>query len=164
MIHPHTYIHPNAKLATNVKIDPFSVIHQNVEIGEGTWIGSSVTIMEGARIGKNCRIFPGAVIAGIPQDLKYEGEITTVEIGDNTTIREFVTINRGSKDRWTTKVGNNCLIMAYSHIAHDCIVGNNCIMSNNTQMAGHVILGYYMCHTPVCSDWPACFCIRRFIG
>ncbi len=141
MIHPHTYIHPNAKLATNVKIDPFSVIHQNVEIGEGTWIGSNVTIMEGARIGKNCRIFPGAVISAIPQDLKFEGEITTVEIGDNTTIREFVTVNRGSKDRWVTKVGNNCLIMAYSHVAHDCIIGNNCIMSNNTQIAGHVVLG-----------------------
>jgi len=141
MIHPHTYIHPNAKLATNVKIDPFSVIHQNVEIGKGTWIGSNVTIMEGARIGNNCRIFPGAVIAGIPQDLKYEGENTTVEIGDNTTIREFVTINRGSKDKWTTKVGDNCLIMAYSHIAHDCVIGNNCIMSNNTQIAGHVTMG-----------------------
>ena len=125
MIHPHTYIHPNAKLATNVKVDPFSVIHQNVEIGEGTWIGSNVTIMEGARIGKNCRIFPGAVIAAIPQDLKFENGATTVQIGDNTTIREFVTVNRGSKDRWTTKVGNNC------------------IMSNNTQMAGHVILGDY---------------------
>ena len=141
MIHPHTYIHPNAKLATNVKVDPFSVIHPNVEIGEGTWIGSNVTIMEGARIGKNCRIFPGAVIAAIPQDLKSEGENTMVEIGDNCTIREFVTINRGSKDKWTTKVGNNCLIMAYSHIAHDCVVGNNCIMSNNTQMAGHVKMG-----------------------
>jgi UDP-N-acetylglucosamine acyltransferase len=141
MIHPHTYIHPNAKLATNVKIDPFSVIHQNVEIGSGTWIGSNVTIMEGARIGSNCRIFPGAVIAGIPQDLKYEGENTTVFIGNNTTIREFVTINRGSKDKWTTKVGDNCLIMAYSHIAHDCIIGNNCIMSNNCQIAGHVSIG-----------------------
>ncbi len=143
MIHPHTYIHPNARLATNVKIDPFSVIHQNVEIGDGTWIGSNVTIMEGARIGKNCRVFPGAVIAAIPQDLKYEGESTTVEIGDNTTIREFVTVNRGSKERWTTKVGNNCLIMAYSHIAHDCVVGNNCILSNNTQVAGHVTIGDY---------------------
>lgn len=143
MIHPHTYIHPNAKLATNVKVDPFTVVHHNVEIGEGTWIGSNVTIMEGARIGKNCRIFPGAVIAAIPQDLKYEGEETTVQIGDNTTIREFVTINRGSRDRWTTKVGNNCLIMAYSHIAHDCVVGNHCILSNNTQMAGHVIMGDY---------------------
>ncbi|MEY4628683.1 MAG: hypothetical protein RLZZ595_1009 [Bacteroidota bacterium] len=143
MIHPHTYIHHNAKIATNVKIDPFSVIHQNVEIGEGTWIGSNVTIMDGARIGKNCRIFPGAVIAAVPQDLKFEGELTTVEIGDNTTIREFVTIHRGTKDRWKTIVGNDCLVMAYSHIAHDCIIGNHCIMSNNTQLAGHVILGDY---------------------
>jgi UDP-N-acetylglucosamine acyltransferase len=141
MIHPHTYIHPDAKLATNVKIDPFTVIHQNVEIGEGTWIGSNVTIMEGARIGRNCRIFPGAVIAASPQDLKFEGEDTTVEIGDGTTVREFVTIHRGTKDRNTTVVGENCLIMAYSHIAHDCIIGNNCIMSNNTQMAGHVTMG-----------------------
>src|SRR6516162_6472103 len=86
MIHPHTYIHPNAHLATNVKIDPFTVIHQDVEIGEGTWIGSNVTIMEGARIGKNCRIFPGAVIAAIPQDLKFQGEYSNVIIGDNTTI------------------------------------------------------------------------------
>jgi UDP-N-acetylglucosamine acyltransferase len=140
MIHPHTYIDPNAKLATNVKIDPFTVIHHDVEIGEGTWIGSNVTIMTGARIGKNCRIFPGAVIAAIPQDLKYEGEYSNVEVGNNTTIREFVTINRGTKDRGKTKVGNNCLIMAYSHIAHDCVIGNNCIMSNNTQVAGHVIM------------------------
>jgi UDP-N-acetylglucosamine acyltransferase len=143
MIHPHTYIHQNAKVATNVKIDPFSVIHQDVEIGEGTWIGSNVTIMDGARIGKNCRIFPGAVISAAPQDLKFEGEQTTVEIGENTTIREFVTIHRGTKDRWKTVVGNNCLIMAYSHIAHDCNIGNHCIMSNNTQMAGHVVMGDY---------------------
>nr|WP_240966047.1 acyl-ACP--UDP-N-acetylglucosamine O-acyltransferase [Pseudoflavitalea sp. G-6-1-2] len=141
MIHPHTYIHPNAKLATNVKVDPFTVIHQNVEIGEGTWIGSNVTIMEGARIGKNCRIFPGAVISAIPQDLKFGGEDTTAEIGDNTTIREFVTINRGTKDRGTTRVGKNCLIQAYSHIAHDCYIGDNCIMSNNSQIAGHVEIG-----------------------
>jgi UDP-N-acetylglucosamine acyltransferase len=141
MIHPHTYIHPNARLATNVKIDPFTVVHQNVEIGEGTWIGSNVTIMEGAKIGKNCRIFPGAVIAAAPQDLKFEGEDSSVEIGDNTTVREFVTIHRATKDRWVTRVGRNCLIMAYSHIAHDCIIGNNCIMSNNTQVAGHVVMG-----------------------
>ncbi len=143
MIHPLAYIHPDAKLADNVKVDPFTVIHGNVSIGEGTWIGSNVTIMEGARIGKNCRIFPGAVIAAIPQDLKYAGEKTLVVIGDNCTIREFVTINRGTIDRGKTQVGNNCLIMAYSHIAHDCIVGNNCIMSNNTQMAGHVSMGDY---------------------
>ncbi len=141
MIHPHTYIHPNAKLAQNVKIDPFTVIHQDVEIGEGTWIGSNVTIMEGTRIGKNCRVFPGAVLGAVPQDLKYGGEKTYVEIGDNTTIREFVTINRGTSDRWKTKVGNNCLIMAYSHLAHDCIIGNNCVLSNSVQVAGHVIMG-----------------------
>ncbi len=143
MIHPHTYIHPNAKLAENVKVDPFTVIHQNVTIGEGTWVGSNVTIMEGVHIGKNCRIFPGAVLGAVPQDLKFKGEDTTVEIGDNTTIREYVTIHRGTRDRWKTTVGNNCLIMAYSHIAHDCSVGNNCIMSNNSQMAGHVIMGDY---------------------
>jgi UDP-N-acetylglucosamine acyltransferase len=151
MIHPHTYIHPNARLATNVKVDPFTVIHHNVEIGEGTWIGSNVTIMEGARIGKNCRIFPGAVISASPQDLKFEGETTTAEIGDNTTIREFVTIHRGTKDKWTTKVGANCLIMAYSHVAHDCVIGQNCIMSNNTQMAGHVVMGDYSILAGMCA-------------
>jgi UDP-N-acetylglucosamine acyltransferase len=138
MIHPHTYIHNNVKMATNVKVDPFTVIHQDVEIGEGTWIGSNVTIMEGARIGKNCRIFPGAVIAAIPQDLKYDGEYSTVHIGDGTTIREFVTINRGTIDKGKTVIGSNCLIMAYTHIAHDCIIGNHCILSNNNQVAGHV--------------------------
>jgi len=151
MIHPHTYIHHNARIATNVKIDPFSVIHQNVEIGEGTWIGSNVTIMDGARIGKNCRIFPGAVISAAPQDLKFEGEETTVEVGNDTTIREFVTIHRGTKDKWKTVVGNSCLIMAYSHIAHDCIIGNNCIMSNNTQMAGHVTMGDYSILAGMCA-------------
>src|SRR5437762_4899567 len=123
MIHPLTYIHPNARVATNVKIDPFTVIHQDVEIGEGTWVGSNVTIFPGARIGKNCRIFPGAVIAAIPQDLKFAREVTTAEIGDNTTIREFVTVNRGTKALGKTVVGRNCLLMAYVHIAHDCVVG-----------------------------------------
>src|SRR3954465_3080199 len=140
MIQPLAYIHPQAKIADNVVVEPFAVIHKDVEIGEGTWIGSNVTIMDGARIGKNCRIFPGAVLAAIPQDLKYDGEETTVEIGDNTTIREFVTINRGSNDRWTTKVGSNCLIMAYSHIAHDCLIGNNCVLSNNATLGGHVVV------------------------
>ncbi|MDE1192389.1 MAG: acyl-ACP--UDP-N-acetylglucosamine O-acyltransferase [Arachidicoccus sp.] len=141
MIQPYTYIHQGAKIADNVKIDPFTVIHPDVEIGEGTWIGSNVTIMNGARIGKNCRIFPGAVISAVPQDLKFAGEETIAEIGDNTTIREFVTINRGTIDKWKTHIGSNCLIMAYSHIAHDCFVGNNCILSNNVQMGGHVLMG-----------------------
>lgn len=141
MIHPLTYIHPEAKIGPNVKIDPFTTIHKNVEIGEGTWIGSNVTIMEGARIGKNCRIFPSSVISAIPQDLKYKGEETLTEIGDNTTIRECVTINRGTTDRNKTSIGNNCLIMAYTHIAHDCVIGNSCIFSNNTTLAGHITVG-----------------------
>jgi len=144
MNQPLAYVHPGAKIAKNVVIEPFTTIHNNVEIGEKTWIGSNVTIMEGARIGKNCRIFPGAVISAEPQDLKFDGEDTTAEIGDNTTIRECVTINRGTKDRYKTAVGKNCLIQAYSHIAHDCIVGDNCIFSNISTLAGHVTVGDYV--------------------
>jgi UDP-N-acetylglucosamine acyltransferase len=141
MNQPLAYVHPGAKIAKNVVIEPFTTIHNNVTIGEGTWIGSNVTIMEGARIGKNCNIFPGAVISAAPQDLKYNDEDTTVEIGDNVTIRECVTINRGTSDKMKTVVGNNCLIMAYCHIAHDCFVGDNCIFSNNTTLAGHITVG-----------------------
>ncbi|WP_158963138.1 acyl-ACP--UDP-N-acetylglucosamine O-acyltransferase [Myroides fluvii] len=144
MNQPLAYVHPGAKIARNVVIEPFTTIHNNVEIGEGTWIGSNVTIMEGARIGKNCKIFPGAVISAEPQDLKFEGEVTTVEIGDNTTIRECVTINRGTRDRYKTVIGKNCLIQAYSHIAHDCIIGDNCIFSNSSTLAGHVTVGDYV--------------------
>ena len=143
MNQPLAYVHPQAKIANNVVIEPFVTIHKNVEIGEGTWIGSNVTIMEGARIGKNCRIFPGAVISAIPQDLKFDGEETTAEIGDNTTIREFVTINRGTKANDKTVVGNNCLLMAYVHIAHDCVIGNNCILANAATLAGHINIHDY---------------------
>src|SRR4029077_19453201 len=120
------YIHPDAKIAKGVKIDPFTVIHEDVEIGENTWIASNVTIFDGARIGKNCKIFPGAVISAVPQDLKYAGEKTIVEIGDNTIIREYVTINKGTVALGKTTVGSNCLLMAYVHVAHDCVIGNNC--------------------------------------
>ncbi len=144
MIQPLSYIHPEASIAPNVVIEPFSTIHKDVVIGEGTWVGPNVTIMDGARIGKNCKIFPGAVISGEPQDLKFEGEVTTVEIGDNTTIRECVTINRGTKDRYKTVVGKNCLIQAYSHIAHDCLIGDNCIFSNSSTLAGHITVGDYV--------------------
>ena len=140
MKQPLAYIHPAAKIHPSVVIDPFVTIEQNVEIGEGTRIGSNVTIMEGARIGKNCTIFPGAVISGIPQDLKFRGEETLAIIGDNTTIRECVTINRGSASKGKTVVGNNCLIMAYSHVAHDSVVGDNVIISNATQIAGEMIV------------------------
>lgn len=144
MNQPLAYVHPGAKIAKNVVIEPFVTIHNNVEIGEGTWIGSNVTIMEGARIGKNCTIFPGAVISAIPQDLKFRDEDTTTVIGDGTTLREYVTVNRGTADRGKTIIGKNCLIMAYCHIAHDCVVGDNCIFSNNSTLAGHVTVGDYV--------------------
>ncbi len=143
MNQPLAYIHPQAKIARNVVIEPFCTIHQNVVIEEGTWIGSNVTIFEGARIGKNCKIYPGAVISGTPQDLKYNGEETEAIIGDNTVIRECVTISRGTNDKMKTVIGKNCLLMAYVHIAHDCIIGDNCILANSVQVAGHVHIDDY---------------------
>ncbi|MBE6328341.1 MAG: acyl-ACP--UDP-N-acetylglucosamine O-acyltransferase [Bacteroidales bacterium] len=138
MEQPFVSIHPEAKIGKNVEIGPFSFIDKDVEIGDGTKIMANVTILEGARIGKNCVIFPNAVISAIPQDLKFRGEKTTAVIGDNTTIRECVTINRGTASKGTTIVGSNCLIMAYVHVAHDCVVGNNIILGNTTQLAGEV--------------------------
>ncbi len=132
-----SFIHPNAKIGKNVKIEPFTTIYDDVEIGEGTTIGPNVTIYSGARIGKNCQIFPGAIISAIPQDLKFKGEYTLTEIGDNTIIRECVTVHRGTSDRNKTKIGSNCLLMCYVHIAHDCFVGDNVIIANNTNLAGH---------------------------
>ena len=140
MISPLSFIDSSAKIGKNVTISPFAVINADTQIGDDTWIGSHVTIMEGARIGKNCKIFPGAVISAIPQDLKFSGENTTAEIGDNTTVREFVTINRGTKDRMKTSVGHNCLLMAYVHVAHDCVIGNNVIIANSVNLAGHVTI------------------------
>ncbi len=138
MNQPLAYIHPQAKIAKNVVVEPFTTIHSDVEIGEGTWIGTNVTIMEGARIGKNCKIFPGAVISADPQDLKYQGERTLTYVGDNTVIRECVTLNKGTNALGYTKIGNNCLIMAYVHVAHDCVIGNNVILANVVQLAGHI--------------------------
>ncbi|MBR4229546.1 MAG: acyl-ACP--UDP-N-acetylglucosamine O-acyltransferase [Bacteroidales bacterium] len=137
-------LHPNAKIGQNVTISNFSTICDDVEIGDGTWIGPNVTIFPGARIGKNCKIFPGAVIAAVPQDLKFAGEYTTVEIGDNNVIRECCTINRGTAASGKTVIGNNNLLMAYVHIAHDCVVGDNCVLANNATLAGHIILGDYV--------------------
>ncbi|WP_297099165.1 acyl-ACP--UDP-N-acetylglucosamine O-acyltransferase [uncultured Draconibacterium sp.] len=138
MKQPLAYVHPDAKVADNVVIEPFVSIDHDVVIGEGTRIGSSVTILPGTRIGKNCKIFPGAVIGAAPQDLKFKGEYSTVEIGDNNTIREFVTINRGTSAKGKTVIGDNNLLMAYVHVAHDCKVGNNIILVNNVQLAGEV--------------------------
>jgi len=141
MHQPLAYIHSYTNVARNVVIEPFVTIEKNVSIGEGTWIGSNVTIMEGAQIGKNCRIFPGAVISAIPQDLKFNGEYSLTIIGNNCTIRECATINRGTSASGKTIVGDDCLIMAYAHIAHDCIIGNNCIIVNSVSLGGHVKIG-----------------------
>lgn len=140
MNQPLAYVHPEAKIHPSVVIEPFVTIGPNVEIGEGTHIYSNVTIMEGARIGKNCNIYPGAVISGPPQDLKFKGEDTLAIIGDNTTIRECVTVHRGTASKGKTVVGSNCLIMAYCHVAHDCVVKDNVIMSNAVQLAGEVVV------------------------
>lgn len=138
MISNLAFVHPDARIADNVTIEPFAYIDKNVEIGEGTWIGPNSSILYGARIGKNCRIFPGAVVSAIPQDLKFRGEETIAVIGDNTTLREAATVNRGTAAMGSTVIGKNCLIMAYVHIGHDCQVGENCILGNSTGLAGEV--------------------------
>lgn len=138
MNQPLASIHPEAKIHPSVIIGPFTCIHGDVEIGEGTIIDSNVTICDGVRIGKNCHIHAGAVVGDDPQDLKYKGEKTYAIIGDNTTIREFATIHRGTASKGKTVVGNHCLIMAYCHVAHDCVLHDHIIMSNATQLAGEV--------------------------
>ncbi len=138
MISNLAFIHPDAKIGKDVIIEPFAYISGNVIIGEGTWVGPNSTIMDGARIGNHCRIFPSSVVSGIPQDLKFRGEESTVEIGNKTTVREGVTVNRGTAAVGKTVVGNNCLLMAYAHIGHDCVIGNNCIIGNGTGLAGEV--------------------------
>ena len=143
MISPYAHIHPKAQIGENTIIDPFAVVEDDVIIGDGTHVMSHAVIMQKVTVGKSCKIFPGAVIGAIPQDLKFDGEDTVVQIGDNTTIRECVTVNRGTKDKWKTVVGSDCLLMAYSHIAHDCIIGNHVIIANSVQLAGHVEIGDY---------------------
>ncbi|MCK9206995.1 MAG: acyl-ACP--UDP-N-acetylglucosamine O-acyltransferase [Salinivirgaceae bacterium] len=131
-------VHPEAKIGKNVVIEPFVIIEKNVEIGDNCWIGANAVIKEFTKIGVNCRIFHGAVIGAIPQDLKFVGEETTVIIGDNTTVRECATINRGTAAKGSTQIGSNCLLMAYSHVAHDCRIKNFVIVGNATQIAGEV--------------------------
>jgi len=138
MISKQANVHPGAKIAEDVKVDAFATIYEDVEIDSGSWIGPNTVIMNGARIGKNVQIFPGAVISGDPQDLKFEGEITTAEIGDNTIIREYVTINKGTKANDRTVVGKDCLIMSYVHIAHDCVVQDRVILGSYAGLAGEV--------------------------
>ncbi|MCQ2297237.1 MAG: acyl-ACP--UDP-N-acetylglucosamine O-acyltransferase [Bacteroidales bacterium] len=134
-------LNPNAKIGKDVTISSFTTIYEDVEIGDGTWIGPNVTIFPGARIGKDCKIFPGAVISAVPQDLKFNGEYTTCEIGDRNVIRECCTINRGTSASGKTVIGNDNLLMAYVHVAHDCVVGDHCVFANNATLAGHIIVG-----------------------
>ncbi len=139
-IHPTAIVNANAEIANDVTVGPFSVIENDVMIGEGTQIGSHVLIHSGTRVGEKCRIFKGAVLSTDPQDLKFGGEKTTLEIGNETTIREFCTLNRGTTDRLKTQIGSRCLLMAYVHVAHDCLIGDNVILSNAINMAGHVTI------------------------
>ncbi|MCU0419109.1 MAG: acyl-ACP--UDP-N-acetylglucosamine O-acyltransferase [Cyclobacteriaceae bacterium] len=138
--YPLANVHPEAKIGSNVVIEPFATIQKNVTIGDHSWIGPNAIIWDGARIGKNVKIFPGASISAVPQDLKFAGEETETFIGDNTVIREYVTISKGTADKYKTVVGSDCLLMAYVHIAHDCLVGNHCILANTVQVAGHVTI------------------------
>lgn len=139
-----TNISPKAEIGSNVSIAPFVTICDNVKIGKGTWVGPNVTIMEGTNIGENCKIFPGAVVGADPQDLKYKGEPTELIIGNNVTIRECATLNKGTLANNKTVIGDNCLIMAYAHVAHDCVLGKNVILANNVNLAGHVEVGDYV--------------------
>jgi len=141
MISSLSHIDPKATIGNGVTIEPFAYVAGDVVIGDGTWVGPNAVIYDGARIGKSCRIFNGASISAIPQDLKFNGERTTVEIGDNTTVREFATLNRGTSSKGKTVIGKDCLIMAYAHVAHDCIIGDHVIMVGYSGIAGEVEVG-----------------------
>lgn len=144
MISNLSVVHKDAKIGSNVTIEPFAHIYGNVEIGDNTWIGSNVVIMEGTRIGSDCKVFPGAVLGAQPQDLKYAGEETFLVIGDRVMIRECCTLNKATSESNYTRIGNDTLLMAYVHVAHDCIVGNNCILANSVNLAGHVTIQDYV--------------------
>jgi UDP-N-acetylglucosamine acyltransferase len=137
---PLASVHPEAKIGNNVTIEPFATVQKDVVIEDGCWIGPNAVIWDGSRLGKNVKVYPGASVSSIPQDLKFSGEKTETHIGDNTVIRECVTISRGTTDKFKTVIGKNCLLMAYVHVAHDCLIGNNCILVNAVQVAGHVTI------------------------
>ncbi len=150
MNQPLANIHPEAKIGKDVIIEPFVTIEKNVEIGDGCWIGANAVIKQYTKLGKKCRVFHGAVVGEIPQDLKFQGEITYLEVGDETTIREFVTLNRGTASRGKTVIGSNCLLMAYMHVGHDCVIGNHVILGNATQVAGEVEIGDHATISAAC--------------
>ena len=137
---PLANVHPEAKIGNNVIIEPYATVQKDVVIDDNSWIGPTAIIWDGARLGKNVKVYPGASVSSVPQDLKFAGEKTETFIGDNTVIREAVTISRGTTDKFKTVIGKNCLLMAYVHVAHDCIIGNNCVLVNTVQVAGHVTI------------------------
>jgi UDP-N-acetylglucosamine acyltransferase len=137
-------VSPKARIGKNVTIEAFATIYEDVEIGDNTHIYPNAVICSDTIIGHDCKIFPGAIIGIINQDLKYKGEKSNTVIGNNTTVREYATIHKGTADRMTTKVGNNCLIMAYTHLGHDCLIGNNVIIANNGSLAGHITVEDYV--------------------
>ncbi|MDI1355404.1 MAG: acyl-ACP--UDP-N-acetylglucosamine O-acyltransferase [bacterium] len=143
MISPLANVSPKAKIGKNVTIEPFATVYHDVEIGDDTYIHPNAVIYPDTIIGSGCKIFPGAIIGIINQDLKYKGEKSNTVIGNNTTIREYATIHKGTADRMTTKVGDNCLIMCYTHLGHDTIIGNNVIVANNGSLAGHITIEDY---------------------
>ncbi|MEK7253564.1 MAG: acyl-ACP--UDP-N-acetylglucosamine O-acyltransferase [Bacteroidota bacterium] len=132
------FIHPEAKIGKNITVEPFTTIGRDVVIGDDTWVGPNVTIMDGARIGKGCKIFPGAVVGAVPQDLKFKGEYSLVELGDEVVVREYCTLNRGTQASHRTTIGKGSLLMAYVHVAHDCHIGKNCVLANGVTLAGHI--------------------------
>ena len=142
-IHPTAIVDPSAEIGENVSIGPFTVIGPGVRIGAGTRIGPHVFIERNTTLGRECSVHNGAVLGSDPQDLKFGGEDVFLEIGDHTTIREYATLNRGTAAHGKTEIGSHCLLMSYSHVAHDCIVGDRVIVSNAVQMGGHVTIGEY---------------------
>ena len=141
MISPLAYVHPDARIGANVTIEPFAYIAGDVVIGDDCWIGPGAVIHDGARIGKRCKIHTAASISCLPQDLKFAGEKTTCVIGDDNDIREYVTVSRGTSSTGTTRIGSNNLLMAYVHVAHDCILGDRCVIANRVSLAGEVHVG-----------------------
>ena len=167
MISPLAYIHPEAKIGENVEIAPFVFIDKNVVIGDNNKIMANVNILYGARIGNGNTIFPGAVIGAIPQDLKFRGEESTAEIGDNNIIRENVTVNRGTAAKGRTIVGNNNLLMESVHVAHDALIGNSCIIGNSTKMAGEIVIDDYSKDIPpyiIAGREPICYAGINVVG
>jgi UDP-N-acetylglucosamine acyltransferase len=143
-IDPHAVVSPKAQLGENVHIGPYAVVEDDVTIGDGTWVGAQAVVHNGTRLGSECKIHQAAAIGGAPQDLKYKGEPTVLEVGEKTVVREFVTLNRGTAETGKTTIGSNCLFMAYAHVGHDCVVGSNVIMANCVALGGHVRIGEWV--------------------